>query len=44
MRKWYICPHCGYKLLQYEDGKAESKCTYIKCKRCKKEIEIKIAT
>lgn len=44
MRKWFICPHCGQKLLQYEGNNAESKGAYLKCKKCKKEIEIKIAT
>lgn len=44
MRKWFICPYCGGKILQYEDTKAFSKETFIKCKKCKKEVEIKIGT
>lgn len=40
MRKWFICPNCGQKILQF-DEKAQCKGFYIKCKKCKKEIEIK---
>lgn len=40
-RQWYLCPYCGKRLLQYDQG-AISKKVYIKCKNCKKEIEIKI--
>ena len=40
-RRWYICPHCGKKVLQYMSS-SEGKKLYIKCKNCKKEIEIKI--
>lgn len=40
-REWYRCPICGQKLLQKnKDG--ESKDIFIKCKKCKNEIEIKI--
>lgn len=39
IKKWYYCPSCGQKLLKY-DKEAKSKKLYIKCKNCKKEIEI----
>lgn len=40
-RKWYKCPFCGCKLLIYNNN---SVCTnaFIKCRTCKKEVEIKI--
>jgi len=41
-KDWYICPHCGKKILLYELG-AKSEKVYIKCKNCKREIEIKLA-
>ena len=41
-KKWYICPLCGKKILKYDELKGKSKDIYIKCKQCKKEIEIKI--
>ncbi len=44
MRKWFICPHCGKRLLQYEEDNAKSNGAFVWCKKCKKEIEIKIAT
>lgn len=40
-RDWYKCPYCGQKLLLY-DNTAKSKGIYIKCKKCGKEIEIKV--
>lgn len=42
-KKWFRCPKCGQKLLKYKED-AESKKVYLKCKRCKNEIEIKITT
>nr|DAZ26035.1 MAG TPA: zinc-ribbon domain protein [Caudoviricetes sp.] len=42
-KKWYTCPHCGKRLAAYV-GKAQSRGIYIKCKQCKREIEIKIST
>lgn len=40
-RQWYICPYCGKKVLQYNDySKGER--LFIKCKNCKKEIEINL--
>ena len=40
-RKWYDCDKCGQHLLIYEDT---AKCSgvFVKCKRCGKEVEIKI--
>lgn len=38
-RTWYMCPKCGAKLLIY-DNTASCKGVYIKCKKCKSEIEI----
>ncbi|WP_201750552.1 hypothetical protein [Senegalia massiliensis] len=40
-KKWYRCPHCNQKILKYNEN-AKSKKIYIKCKNCKKEIEINI--
>lgn len=39
---WFRCPNCGQKLLKYDEIKGLSKAVYIKCKNCKKEVEIKI--
>lgn len=41
MEKWYKCPICGQKILKYEEN-AKSEKVYIKCKKCKNIIEIKI--
>lgn len=38
---WYYCPKCGQKLLLHEEG-AKSEKVFLKCKRCKNEIEIKL--
>lgn len=40
--KWYKCPICKQKLLKYDGLKGKSKGLYIKCKKCKRIIEIKI--
>lgn len=40
--KWFMCPNCGKRTLMYDKTKAKSNDLYIKCKQCKKEIEIKI--
>lgn len=42
MKKWYICQYCKKKLVRYEDKDAISKSVFFLCKKCKKEIEIKI--
>ena len=41
MKKWYICPSCGKKLVKYEKD-AISKNVFLICKKCGKEIEIEI--
>lgn len=41
-REWFRCPVCGAKLMVY-DSSAESHGVYIKCKNCRKVVEIKIA-
>lgn len=40
---WYICPHCGKRLVKVDEA-AKSNGIYIKCKErnCGKEVEIKI--
>lgn len=40
-RKWYNCEKCGQHLLIYEDT-AKCRGVFVKCKRCGKEVEIKI--
>lgn len=40
-RKWYVCPHCGKSLVIYEDT-AVCKGVFIRCKECRREIEIKV--
>jgi len=42
-RKWFRCPHCGKKLLLYTNNSIV-KGVYVYCKRCKKDIEVKIDT
>nr|DAI08420.1 MAG TPA: cysteine-rich protein [Bacteriophage sp.] len=42
MKKWYICPYCKKKLVRYEEKDAISKGVFFLCKKCKREIEIKI--
>ena len=37
---WYPCPICGQKLLLYDEKYGKSEKLYVKCKKCKKEIEI----
>lgn len=40
-RKWFKCPHCGKKLVLY-DNTAKASGVFIKCKNCKNEVELKI--
>ncbi len=40
-KKWYTCPHCGKRLLVYQNG-AFCQGIFIRCKGCKKTVEIKI--
>ena len=39
-RLWIECPHCGKKLAMVEAQSKVEK-VFIKCTRCKNEIEIK---
>jgi len=41
-KAWYFCPNCGQKLLKYDVQEGESRRIFIKCKKCKKEVEINI--
>ncbi|EJU22582.1 hypothetical protein HMPREF1143_1762 [Peptoanaerobacter stomatis] len=41
-KQWYYCPHCGQKLLLYDVVNGKSRKIFVKCKKCKKEIEINI--
>ncbi|HWQ74507.1 MAG TPA: hypothetical protein VN441_04265 [Syntrophomonas sp.] len=38
-KQWFHCPVCGQKLCQCTE-KAQG--VYIKCKKCKQEVEVKI--
>ena len=40
-RKWFKCPNCGHNIVIY-DNTAKCSGVFFKCKKCKKEIEIKI--
>lgn len=40
VREWIRCPVCGCKLA-IADNTARSHGIYVKCRTCKKEIEIK---
>lgn len=39
-KKWFVCPNCSKKILIYDEVKGQSQGLYIKCKSCKKVIEI----
>ena len=41
VRRWYCCPYCHTKLVIY-DNTASAAGAYIKCRTCKREVEIKI--
>lgn len=41
MKKWYFCPYCEKKLIKFNED-AIAKGVFLLCKKCKKEIEIKI--
>ena len=41
MKEWYKCPYCKQNILKYATN-AESEKIYIICKKCKREIEVKI--
>lgn len=40
-REWYPCPYCGQHLLVYADT-AVCSGLYVKCRKCRREVEIKI--
>ena len=40
-REWYSCPYCGQNLLVYVDT-AVCSGLYVKCRKCRWEVEIKI--
>jgi len=40
MKEWFVCPICGQKLLMIDKTK-NIEGVYIKCKKCKQEVEIK---
>lgn len=40
-RTWYHCPKCGQKICMASSN-ASGKEIFIKCKKCKSEIEIRI--
>lgn len=40
-RHWFECPICGQKICQFTDA-ALSFELFIKCKKCKNEIEIRV--
>lgn len=40
MKEWFVCPICGFKLLMVDNTK-KIEGVYLKCKKCKNEIEIK---
>ena len=41
MKKWFLCPYCKKKLIKYEKD-AECKSVFLLCKKCGKEIEVRI--
>lgn len=41
IEKWYSCPYCKKKLIKYKKD-AISKGVFLLCKKCGKEVEIKI--
>lgn len=41
IKVWFVCPHCKKRILMHSPD-AKSDKLYIKCKNCKREVEIKI--
>lgn len=41
-REWLVCPYCGQRVAIFENN---ALCTgvYVRCKRCRREFEIRIA-
>ncbi len=42
MKQWYLCQNCGKKIIKFEKD-AECKGVFLLCKKCGKEVEIKIS-
>lgn len=40
--RWYLCPECGQKLFQIEEG-AVIIGMHFKCKKCKKIIKVNVS-
>lgn len=40
-RQWFFCPYCGTKIAVY-DNTSVSVGVYVKCKTCKREVEVRI--
>lgn len=38
IKKWFYCPICGQKLAKVD---IDARGVYIKCKKCKNEVEAK---
>lgn len=42
MKKWYVCPYCQKKKIIKYERDAFCKGVFLVCKKCGKEVEIKI--
>lgn len=40
-KKWYFCPFCNKNIVKYSKD-AECKGVFLLCKKCGKQVEIKI--
>lgn len=38
---WFLCPHCGKRLLLY-DNTAVCRGVYVKCKTCGRVVEVRL--
>lgn len=43
MQKWYYCSHCGNKVAKFEPLDAVCSAVYVKCRKCKEIVEIKLS-
>lgn len=41
MQRWFLCPYCKKKMIKYNKD-AYSKGVFLLCKKCGREIEIRI--
>ena len=41
MKKWFLCPYCNKRIVKYNKG-AYSRGVFLLCKKCGREIEIRI--